>query len=142
MAEGKDQMKLTRKDAIALVLVAFVGAVATAAIREWGWPMLDSRRVAIVVMAVVGVMACAVAGGGTSAAEVRPPRFEGALGAVAAVLHGAAGLVIVVGLIVPSAPMVVALALDVALLWVVGTVHHLVGPNSSTRGRARTPAAA
>jgi hypothetical protein len=81
-------------------------------------------------LGLLGLMACAVAGAGAGATAKEPPTFHGPLGAVAAVLHVAAGVIVVVGLVVPSTPMVLALAADIVILWMVGTVHHALAEAS------------
>ena len=119
-------MRLTWKDGIATVLVGLVVAAAFAAADSWGWPLLGSDRAAIVILAVVGIAACAVAGGGSGAAAKEPPTFDGPVGAIAAALHVGVAVLVVVGLVVPSAVAVFALATDIGVLWMVGTMHHIL----------------
>jgi hypothetical protein len=131
MVERRHTMRLTWKDAIATGLIGLAAGVAWAEVESWGWPLVGSPRAAIIVLGLLGLTVCAVAGAGTGAAAKEPPTFHGVLGAVAAVLHGAAAVIIVVGLVAPSTTMVLALAVDVVVLWMVGTAHHALTEDST-----------
>ena len=128
-------MRLTWKDGVATALVGFVVAAAFAVAGSWGWPLLGSERAAILVLGVVGIAACAVAGGGAGAAAKEPPRFEGPIGAIAALLHIGVAVLVVIGLVMPSAVVVFALAADIGVLWMVGTMHHVL-PSTQRSQRA------
>jgi hypothetical protein len=131
-------MRLTWRDGAATALTGFVMAAAFAAAGSWGWPLLGSYRGAIGVLAVAGLAACAVAGAGAGAATKQPPAFEGPLGGVSAVLHGGIAVLVVAGLIVPSAALVLALAAVIAAAWLVGTIHRVTRrvPRARSHGLA------
>jgi hypothetical protein len=118
-------MRLTWRDGAATALTGLIVVAAFAAVGSWGWPLLGSYRGAIGALAVGGLVVCAIAGAGAGAATKQPPAFNGPLGGISAVLHGGVAVLVVAGLIVPSAAMVLALAAVIAAAWLVGTIHHL-----------------
>jgi hypothetical protein len=127
-------MKLTWKDGAATILVGAAAAATLAVTKGWDWPLLGSYRWGVVMLAVVGVITCAVAGGaGEGIATKEPATFEGPLGALARLLHLAVPAILLIGLIAPSAGVVLAMGADVLALWVVGTIHHAV------QGRTTAP---
>jgi hypothetical protein len=119
-------MRLTWKDGIATVLVGLVVVAALSVAGAWGWPLLGSYRVATIMLAVVGVAACAFAGGGTSAGTKEPPSFKGPLGAISWILHLGVAVLVIFALVAPSETVVLLMAATIAAIWVVGTVHHVV----------------
>jgi hypothetical protein len=129
----------------ALILVAVLAArgalwayLAWVGLLGYSVYTLGSYRGAIGVLAVAGLAACAVAGAGAGAATKQPPAFEGPLGGVSAVLHGGIAVLVVAGLIVPSAALVLALAAVIAAAWLVGTIHRLTRqvPRARSHGLA------
>jgi hypothetical protein len=129
-------MRLTWKDGVATMLVGLAVAAALAAVGDWGWPLLGSNRPAVIVLGLIGLAACAVAGGGQGAEAKEPPRFIGVLGGVSLVGHVAVLGLIIAGLVVPSDAVVVVLASLIVGLWLVGSVHHArlpAAPASTSR---------
>jgi hypothetical protein len=119
-------MRVGWKDAVAAVLVGAATLVAAAATGDWGWPLVGSYRVAAATLLVLGLAACAVAGGGEGAAEGEPPRFHGVLGGVSLLLHLAVAGLFVIAMISPSVGVLGAMAGTVMVQWLVGTAHHAV----------------
>lgn len=125
-------MRLTWRDGLTAVLALLAAAIALAVTREWSWPLLGTPRAAVGVLGVVGYAMCMLGIRGskmTTAGDlVRGPFMiaASALGAIALVL-------VVVGLIVSSETVVVAVAADLLLLWLVATARHGVeGPRVRT----------
>jgi hypothetical protein len=114
-------MKLTWKDGLTTALGGLIVAMGLAVTRAWGWPMLGSYRTGIIVLAVVGVVACAVGGMGFEGAA---PSFTGRFAALSRLLHVGVGVVVVVGLVAPSRGAVIALVAIIAVQWAVATLRH------------------
>jgi hypothetical protein len=115
-------MRLTWRDGATTLLGALVVAMGLATTRSWGWPLLGSYRTGIVLLAVVGVVTCAV-GGMTVGDE--PPSFKGL--PLSRLLHLAVPVIVVVGLVSPSRGAVLALVGVIAAQWAVATIRHLLG---------------
>lgn len=95
----------------------------------WGWPLLDSFRVGIVALAVVGVPMCLIGGYSfwDSPAFRHPVLiFKDMFLTVAAALGFVALVLIVVGLIAGTQAPFVGLAAVMGSLWIVATLRHAV----------------
>jgi hypothetical protein len=128
-------MRLTWRDGVETVLLAGVVAVTLAVTQGWGWPLLGSERAGVAVLAVIGYAMC-VLGGSRTAVEglIREPRGHASVAVLSA--FGALALVlVVVGLLVGTQAMLVALAITLAVLWAITTARH--GLTGSVGPRAR-----
>ena len=114
-------MRLSWRDGLATVLGAVVVAVGLAVTRSWDWPMLGSYRAGILVLAVVGVAACAVGG---MSYQAKGPSFTGRFAAISRLLHLGIATVVVIGLIRPSRGAVIVMIGIIAAQWAVATLRH------------------
>jgi hypothetical protein len=116
-------MRLTWRDGLTTILAALVVAVTLGAIRGWDWPLLGSERSAIGVLGVLGYAMCSTAAVPKTflAMKVRYRTVASVLGAAALVLVG-------VGLAWPSETWIVALAIDILVLWGLSTARHELRP--------------
>jgi hypothetical protein len=121
-------MRLTWRDGVATILVACIGAVTFAVTERWDWPLLGSNRAGIGVLATIGWGMCMVGGSRTTSS------FKGPAGVLASVLGVVALVLIVLGLITGSETVLLALATDIGVLWLVATTRH------ATARRATAPA--
>jgi hypothetical protein len=120
-------MRLTWKDGVTTLLAVAVVLVALAVVQEWGWPLLGSYRSGTVALAVLGLGMCALGGSTLQASAPRGPYF-----ATTSMLGGLALIFAIWALVANTQEPFVALAIDTVLLWMVATLHHVVG---SPRGR-------
>jgi hypothetical protein len=112
---------LTWRDALATILVGTAVAVFFAATRDWGWPLVGSPGSAAVAMGVLGLAACTMAdpfvpGEGTS----------GFIRTGMLLSFVATGLVFAAA-ISGSETVLLALAVNLAVLWVIATARHALG---------------
>jgi hypothetical protein len=118
-------MRLSWKDGAATAVGALVVAMVLAVTRGWGWPLLGSERIGVLLLATVGLVMCAL--GGLSETGT-PPTFAGR--PVSGLLHVAVGVLLVVGLAAPSRWTVFAMGGVILGQWLVSSIAH------ATRGRA------
>jgi hypothetical protein len=99
----------------------------------WGWPMLGSYRAGVGVLLVVGYAMCLI---GLRGSEIGSAKdlVDGPFMLWALVLGAVALVLVLIGLIVSTAPVFVALAIDLMALWVVATARHAV--EDSEKGRS------
>jgi hypothetical protein len=108
-------MTLTRKDAAATALTVLVVLIFAAAHESWGVPLFgDSHRAAIVAIAVLGVLTCALGSPG----EDRATKLLSGLGAIALVLT-------LVALSFNSLTVLALLVADIVVMWVASTLRHV-----------------
>jgi uncharacterized membrane protein len=117
-------MRLTWKDGITTLLVVAVVLVAMAVIQEWGWPLLGSYRAGGIVLLVLGMAMCTMSGS-TQETSMRSPYT------MTASILGVLALVLAIWTVIADtqAPLV-ALTIDIVLLWLVSTLHHVVASPS------------
>lgn len=112
-------MALGWRDIVATVATAGVMIITYAKVKGWSWPMLGSWRTATVVLLVLGLGACIVAGsGGTPAKD--------AWTVAASILGGLSFVLGVASLIFNSHMLFVALAINITALWAAATIRHIV----------------
>lgn len=112
-------MSLTWKDLAATLLVAGVGVVTYAKLHNFKWPLLGSWRTATLVLLVLGLGSCI-------AISLNALPDKNAWTTLATVLGAIAFGLAVLGIIINSKAIFLAVAADVVLLWVVTTLHHLL----------------
>ena len=120
-AATREEPGLDHHDAAAGALGLFAAAIVWATLTDQGWLMLGSYRGAIAVLGLIGLGMCAVG------ARITPGGRVGPFLATAYTMGGAAGFLLVTGLISPSKQIFLALAIDMALLWLVATTRHALG---------------
>jgi hypothetical protein len=120
---GRAAKGLDRHDAAATGLGLLAATVVWATLDNGGWLFIESYRGAIGVLTLIGIGMCAVG------ARITPETKTGPFLATAYVLGAAAGVLAIAGLIVGSEEMFVALAIDIAVLWIVATTRHALGRN-------------
>ena len=122
-------MRIAR-DAFATLVTAIGLALALSVTQGWNWPVVgDSVRWGVVSLGLVSLFACGSSGwttalGGTWYAD---PFIDAAI--VAGTLTLAVG---VIGLFTGSMAYLVWMMVGVVLLWLITTVHHVVGAAAGT----------
>jgi hypothetical protein len=120
-------MRLTIRDGITTSLAVVVIAITLAVTGGWDWPLVGTPRAGILALGAIGIAMCSI---GTRSTDLgsgrdlvrRPGMLAGTvLGSLALVL-------VVVGLIVGTEEMLVALAAVLVLMWAIATVRHAVVP--------------
>lgn len=113
---------LSWRDGLATLIVAFAMLLTAAVIQGWSWPVVGSRyRVGGVVLFVVGLAAC-IAGGESLAGRPGDAFLQ-----TVRWLSILAALLLLGCLIYATPPFFVGLAAFIVLMWLLATVHHLVG---------------
>lgn len=112
-------MSLTWRDAIATLLVGVAVIITYARVKGLNWPLLSSWRMGIIVLLVLGLGTCIVVGSGGVPAKNSWTTISAGLGMLAFMLA-------LVGLIINSRVMFLALAADIVVLWVISTLRHIV----------------
>jgi hypothetical protein len=125
-------MRLTWRDGAATVLAGAVVAVAIATTQDLGLPLLGSTRAGVGVLFVLGYAMCTLGfqpGKLTSVKDL----ITGPFMLTASVLGVIALVLAIVGIIVTSETVLVALTADLLAAWVVTTTHHAVTPARPVR---------
>ena len=112
-------MSLTWKDAAATTLVGVGGVITYARVKGFSWPLLTNWRMGSLALIVVGLAACIVIGSGAVPAK-------NTWTTTATVLGGLSFALAIVGLITNSKVVFLVLAADIAALWLLTTVHHVI----------------
>ena len=111
-------MSLTWKDAVATVLVGAAVILTYAKVKGFDWPLLSSWRMGTLALLVIGLGTCIIVGAG-----VVPTKDSWTI--TATVLGGTAAALAILGLIMDSKVVFMALAADIVALWLLATVHHV-----------------
>lgn len=112
-------MSLTWKDALATLLVGLAGVITYAKVKGFNWPLLGSWRTSTVVLLALGLGTCIIVGSGFIAAK-------NGWTSLATILGVTAFIFAIIGMIVDSKLMFLALAADIFALWVITTFHHVI----------------
>jgi hypothetical protein len=133
-------MRLTRKDAIATVLV-FVGlTMALSVTQGWNWPLLGGVQAGIIALGIAGFAACLT---GTPLDRSYLTNPYGLIFEVIAV--GGLTVSIVGGLVLGTAQFLLALMLVTGMLWLWTMIRHAIEGTTPTPVRSaaeRRPAIA
>jgi hypothetical protein len=129
-------MKLTWRDGATTILAGLTVAVVVAVTQGWDWPLLGSVTAGVVAVGALGWAMCLLGGATGSVPSVKDPFTVGmsVLGSVALVL-------IVVGVIVKSEGVLIALAVVTVSMWVVSTTAHALRRHPTTTARRPLQAA-
>ena len=111
-------MRLSWKDAVSTLLVAACGLIFLAVTDAWGWPLLSSYHTGAAALLAVGLAACIV-GGSDMVSLSDDPLTLGA-----STLGFFAFAVAIFGSVTGSETAFAILAVTIAMLWVVATIHH------------------
>jgi len=115
-------MGLTWRDGVATVLAGAVAVVALAVTGEWGWAMLGSYRTGSLVVGLLGIGMCITSGSG---AAMEAGLQEGNRGVkVLAFLGGLAFALMILGIVVGSEALFMALTIDTLGMWLMATIRH------------------
>jgi hypothetical protein len=126
-------MRLTYRDVITTTLAGAVVAVTLAVTQGWDWALLGTPRAGVLALGLLGIAMCSVGTRAADMATAEELRRHPAM--IAGTVFGAIALVLlVVGLIVGTEAWLVALALDLMVLWLIATVRHAVQPGHTTGG--------
>jgi hypothetical protein len=120
---GRAAKGLDRHDAAATGLGLLGATVVWATLDNRGWLFVESYRGAIGVLTLIGIGMCAVG------ARITPQTKTGPFLATAYVLGAAAGVLAIAGLLAGTEVLFIALAIDIAVLWIVATTRHALGRN-------------
>lgn len=110
-------MRLTLRDGATTVLAAFAILVTLAVTQAWSWPLLGGYRAGVIALTIIGLGMCTVGGVGSKAPSAPFVAIVSLLGVAALTL-------IIVGLIVGTEALFVALAAVLVAMWFVTTVDH------------------
>jgi hypothetical protein len=121
------QMRLTRRDLLATVLVVIGLVLALSVMEGWNWPLLGGVREGIIALTVVGFAA-------HLAGEPRERFYwTDPFGLVCMLIVAAAmAIAIVGGLITGSVQFLLTLMLVTAMMWVMATLRHVVEGHTPT----------
>ena len=114
-------MSLTWKDAIATIMVGIAGVLTFAMLKGFDWPLLTNWRTGTLLLMAIGLGTCVFVNSDSLPTKNTWTDAAGALGILAIILSFA-------GLVSNSKVLFVALAIDIAALWVLGTLHHIFTP--------------
>ena len=112
-------MRLTWRDGVSTVLVGACGLIFLAVTDEWGWPLLSDFQAGAAALLVVGLAACIVGGSNMTTFDTGDPMVIGA-----STVGFFALAVGIYGIISGSETAFAILAVTIAVLWAVGTIHH------------------
>jgi hypothetical protein len=115
---------LTWKDAGATLGMALVALITPAVVEGWGWPVLGSARMGTLAIGVIGLAMCIGFSARDIQAMVERKRPRNAYVSVASFLGSLAFVLMIVGLITGSELFLVALAADIAVLYLASTFRH------------------
>ena len=114
-------MRLTRKDALATVLVLAGLAMALSVMQGWNWPLLNGVRAGVVALGIAGFAACLLG------SSLESFYFNDPYGVLTFVIAIATiSVSIVGGLIFGTQEFLLVLMFATAMLWLLGTLRHAV----------------
>ena len=114
-------MRLSWKDGITTALLLVALLVVQAVIQGWGWPLLGSYRTGVLALGILGISMC------TIGAQINEGSFgKSPYTILASLLGGGALVLIVVGLVIGSRAVFLAVASDILVLWAMATVRHAI----------------
>ena len=113
-------MILTWKDGLGTALVVSAVVLAVARLKGVSWAVFGGWRMGALSLLVIGIASCIVIGSGDV-----PDKNNWTM--LATILGGAGFALAVAGLLFGSKAIYIALTSDIVLLWLLTSIHHMLG---------------